>query len=76
MPFATTAGGALRHDWIFDVLTDLRLYAQKNGLPDTAEGAEALLRLVRAEMAARSAEDDGGNDVAGQGGAPPRRLPH
>ena len=67
----------MRHDWIFDVLTDLRLYAQKNDLPDTAEGAEVLLRLVRAEVAARSSDDgDGGDDATERGGTPPRGLPH
>ena len=68
----------MRHDWIFDVLTDLRLYAQRNGLPETAEGAEVLLRLVRAEVAARPADDDGaaGEGATGQGGKPPRGLPH
>jgi len=72
-----TAGGAMRHDWIFDVLTDLRLYAQKNNLPDTAEGAEVLLRLVRTEVAARSVdEDEGSEDATGRGGSPKRGLPH
>ena len=67
----------MRHDWIFDVLADLRSYAQKNNLPETAEGAEGLLRLVRAEVAARSSDDDGGGEGAtGQGGTPPRGLPH
>ena len=67
----------MRHDWIFDVLTDLRLYAQKNNLPETAEGAEVLLRLVRAEMTAGSADDDeGGEGTTGQGGTPQRGLPH
>ncbi|MGQ0563438.1 MAG: hypothetical protein ACT4OK_00005 [Gemmobacter sp.] len=66
----------MRHDWIFDVLTDLRSYAQKNNLPETAEGAEVLLRLVRAEVAARSSGDDDGGDASGPGGSPPRGLPH
>ena len=65
----------MRHDWIFDVLTDLRLYAQNNNLPETAEGAEVLLRLVRVEVATRS-DDDGGEGATGPGGTPPRGLPH
>ena len=65
----------MRHDWIFDVLADLRLYALKNNLPDTAEGADVLLRLVRAEVAGRS-DDDGGGEATGHGGSPPRGLPH
>ena len=66
----------MRHDWIFDVLADLRSYAQKNNLPDTAEGAEGLLRLVRAEVAARSTDGEGGDGTTGQGGTPPRGVPH
>ena len=68
----------MRHDWIFDVLSDLRLYAQRNNLPDTAEGAEVLLRLVRAEVSGRSVDDDddGGGEATGHGGTPPRGLPH
>ncbi len=65
----------MRHDWIFDVLTDLRLYAEKNNLPETAEGAEVLLRLVRAEVATRS-DGDGGEAATGPGGTPKRGLPH
>ena len=66
----------MRHDWIFDVLADLRSYAQKNNLPDTAEGAEGLLRLVRAEVSARSTDGEGGDGTTGQGGTPPREVPH
>ncbi len=67
----------MRHDWIFDVLTDLRLYAQRNNLPDTAEGTEVLLRLVRAEVLARAADDDdSGEDATGSSAAPKRGLPH
>ena len=30
----------MRHDWIFDVLTDLRSYAVQNGLRDLADQVE------------------------------------
>ncbi len=53
----------MRHDWIFDVLTDLRAYAEKNDLPLLAAQADAALRVARAEIAARAQdEDEPGND--------------
>lgn len=42
----------MHHDWIFDVLEDLRSYALMNGLTATAAQAEAALRVARAEVAA------------------------
>lgn len=39
----------MRHDWIFDVLADLRQYAQLNGLPATARAAGDALAVVRHE---------------------------
>lgn len=42
----------MHHDWIFDVLEDLRSYAVQNGLPATAARAEEALRIARAEVAA------------------------
>ncbi|MDP2079953.1 MAG: hypothetical protein U0934_15830 [Pseudotabrizicola sp.] len=40
----------MHHDWIFDVLEDLRSYAVQNGLPATAAQAEEALRVARAEL--------------------------
>ena len=40
----------MRHDWIFDVLSDLRSYAQANGLPALASKAEETLLVARAEI--------------------------
>ena len=40
----------MRHDWVFDVLTDLRSYAQSNGLPRLSEQVELALRTAREEM--------------------------
>lgn len=41
----------MRHDWIFDVLRDLKTYAQSNGLPGLAQKADEALRMARAETA-------------------------
>lgn len=62
----------MRHDWIFEVLNDLRSYAQKNDLPALAEQAERTLRIARAEIAARGSDPDQGNDS----GPPPASRPH
>ena len=40
----------MRHEWIFDVLEDLRSYAVLNGLDETAAKAEATLRAARVEL--------------------------
>ena len=40
----------MRHEWIFDVLEDLRSYAVLNGLDDTAAKAEAALLAARVEL--------------------------
>lgn len=44
----------MRHDWVFDVLTDLRSYAQRNGLPRLAEQADLTLRTAREEVDAQT----------------------
>ncbi len=38
------------HDWIFDVLADLKVYAERNGLSDTAAKAAEALMVARAEI--------------------------
>ncbi|MEY4984215.1 MAG: hypothetical protein RIR62_2481 [Pseudomonadota bacterium] len=45
----------MRHDWILDVLADLRGYAERNALPATARAAADALALVRAELADQQA---------------------
>ena len=40
----------MRHEWIFDVLEDLRSYAVLKGLEDTAAKAEATLQAARLEV--------------------------
>ena len=42
----------MRHDWIFDVLTDLRSYAVQNGLRDLAEQVDITLSTARRDVAA------------------------
>ncbi len=44
------------HDWIFDVLEDLKTYAAANGLPALAAKAEEAVKVALAEIAAQ----DGG----------------
>ena len=48
---------AMRHDWILDVLTDLRSYAAQNGLMALSLKAEETLRVARAEIAAAARDD-------------------
>ncbi|MDE3029942.1 MAG: hypothetical protein KGH84_16250 [Paracoccaceae bacterium] len=42
----------MRHDWIFDVLADLRVYAMQHGLMALAAKTEEVQRVARAEVAA------------------------
>lgn len=42
----------MRHAWIFDVLADLKLYAERNGLSATALKAAEALAVARAEVSA------------------------
>jgi predicted transcriptional regulator len=43
----------MRHDWVFDVLKDLRRYAEKNGLPALAARVDAALAVAEVEIAAQ-----------------------
>lgn len=70
-----TDGGPMRHDWIFDVLKDLRSFAQRNGLPALAAQVETAMRVAHAEIG------DGESvplaiDVDAQDGMPPAGRPH
>jgi hypothetical protein len=47
-----------RHDWIFDVLSDLQDYALANGLPDLATSAALTLAVARWETAASERPSD------------------
>jgi hypothetical protein len=44
-------GSMRRHDWIFDMLSDLRDYASANGLPELAASIELTLDVARREAA-------------------------
>ncbi len=39
----------MRHEWIFDVLRDLKSYALANGLPGLAQKVDEALRIARTE---------------------------
>jgi hypothetical protein len=54
----------MRHDWIFDVLTDLRNYAEKNGLTAIANEAERALIVARKELAEVTAAEQKANAPA------------
>ncbi len=58
----------MRHEWVFDVLRDLKAYAQSNGLPALAAKAEEALAIARAEIVALPTTDPGAD--SGTGGTP------
>lgn len=60
----------MRHDWIFDVLSDLKAYALQNNLPALAAKVDEALILAKAEI---EAEGEGG---AGHGGTTPSGRAH
>ncbi len=39
----------MRHDWLFEVLDDLRAYAALNGLPATVAKLDEAIRIAHAE---------------------------
>ena len=43
------------HDWVYEVLADLRAYAMANGLPALAAKADEALQVAKAEIAAQQA---------------------
>ncbi len=49
----------MRHDWIFDVLSDLHSYASANDLPDLARKVEETLVLARREIGASGPQGNG-----------------
>ena len=42
------------HDWILSVLSDLKTYAEQNGLPSLAEQLSDTAVVARAEIASQS----------------------
>ncbi|WP_435259970.1 hypothetical protein ACSBLW_09525 [Thioclava sp. FR2] len=63
----------MRHDWIFEVLEDLRAYALQNGLLATATKAEEALRVARLEV---GLEDEETDSLRGGAGGTPRGRPN
>jgi hypothetical protein len=59
----------MRHDWIFDVLTDLRSYAEQNDLQALAAQVEMALAIAHAEIgaamcpASQRKEDEGNTNL-------------
>jgi len=51
----------MRHDWIFDVLTDLKAYALANGMTALAVKADEALVVARDEVARTSDPDPSEN---------------
>jgi len=68
----------MQHDWIFDVLRDLRSYALKNGFPALAGKAEEALRVAHDEVAAARARRDqeAAPDPRPTDAAPPKKRQH
>jgi hypothetical protein len=60
--------GSMRHEWVFDVLEDLKSYAIENGLHQLAAKADEALRAASSEIAAQ----DQGITIMGRQG----RMPH
>jgi hypothetical protein len=56
----------MRHDWIFDVLVDLRSYALKNGLSRLAAQVEVALCVAQAEVAAGAVISNGDDPDNGE----------
>ena len=52
-------GGAMRHDWIFDVLTDIGTYADENGLPALADQVRMALLVAELEVGANDPKAEG-----------------
>ncbi|MBL9062245.1 hypothetical protein [Tabrizicola sp.] len=57
----------MRHEWVFDVLSDLLTYATQNGLPRLAAKVSETIDVARSETVA----GDGGPDEPPQ--SPPTR---
>jgi hypothetical protein len=48
---ATLTGALMGYDWIFDVLEDLKSFAEANGLPALAIKAQEALQVAAQEIA-------------------------
>ena len=66
----------MRHEWIFDVLQDLRRYAEANGMIALAQKAEEALGVAKAEIAQMGRGEVGDEVGGGGGGVPPGGRAH
>lgn len=62
----------MRHDWVFDVLSDLLTYATQNGLPRLAAKVSETINVAQSEIAAAG----GGPDEPPQSPPPTGRRMH
>lgn len=62
----------MRYDWVLDVLTDLKAFAQANGLVTLSEHLDETLSIAREEIATRRGDHD--EDEARRTGPLPQRL--
>lgn len=62
----------MRHDWVFDVLSDLLTYATQNGLPRLAAKVTETIDEARSEIAAAN----GGPEEPPQSPPPTGRQMH
>jgi len=62
----------MRHDWVFDVLSDLLTYATQNGLPRLAEKVSETIDEARREIGAA----EGGPEEPPQSPPPQGRQMH
>ena len=51
----------MAHEWILEVLQDMRSYSQKNGLPALMTQLDEALRVATREIAARDTSSDSDN---------------
>lgn len=59
-------GAIMSHEWIFEVLRDLKAYALANGLPALAAKAEEALRTAEAEIGGLSRGNGNGGAASGR----------
>lgn len=69
-------GGSMRHDWIFDVLRDLKAFALANDLPGLAAKAEEAARVARVEVANLAPRPAPASDPDGDEGFAPLGKAH
>ena len=50
-------GSGMGHDWLFEVLADIRTYAERHGMSDLAAQIDATEAVARREVQARENDD-------------------